>query len=169
MTGSIAVDVSEATPSHDTGFERPSDESLGRWVRIALEDGAVLPGCDIEVAILLADKATVRRMNRDYRGKDRPTNVLSFAAGDVAGLPPDAPKPLGDIVLCAEVIVAEAAEQGKEIANHWAHLCVHGALHLAGFDHESDADAELMEALEITILGKMGITDPYSAIREAPG
>ena len=80
-------------------------------------------------------------MNREYRGKHRPTNVISFPGGPMTGLPMDAAIQLGDIVLCPSVIAAEAGEQGKQPDDHWAHLCVHGALHLAGYDHEDDADA----------------------------
>ena len=160
MTRSIEVDVSESIPGHKRA--RPSDESIVGWVRLALEDKGVLPGGDFEVAVLIAGRDAVRALNRDYRGKDRPTNVLSFPADDVVGLPPGSPRPLGDIVLCAEIISTEAEQQGKVAADHWAHLCVHGALHLAGFDHENEADAEEMEALETRILSEMGVPDPYS-------
>lgn len=105
----------------------------------------------------------MRSLNCAFRGKDKPTNVLSFPAGDVAGLPADAPLPLGDIVICAGVVGAEAAAQGKTEDDHWAHMLVHGTLHLLGFDHETDAEAADMEALETRILGEHGIADPYGA------
>ena len=161
MTRLIEIDVSEAKPAQSSG--RPPDASIVAWVQAALEENGVLPGGDFEVAVLIASIESVRALNRDYRGKDRPTNVLSFPVDDVVGLPPGAPRPLGDIVLCAELITSEAGEQGEPAPEHWAHLCVHGALHLAGFDHESAADAEEMEALETRILKRMGIPDPYSS------
>jgi probable rRNA maturation factor len=161
VTRLIEIDISETQPAGCTA--RPPDASIIAWVQAALEEKGILPGGDFEVAVLIAGIETVRALNRDYRGKDRPTNVLSFPADDVVGLPPGAPRPLGDIVLCAEVISSEADQQGKQALDHWAHLCVHGALHLAGFDHENVADAEEMEALETRILRGMGIPDPYSS------
>ena len=98
----------------------------------------------------------------DYRGKDRETNVLSFPAGD-DGLPPDVARPLGDLVICAPVVLREAGEQGKSVADHWGHLLVHGSLHLLGFDHETDAEASAMEGLEREILAARGVADPYLA------
>lgn len=111
-----------------------------------------------ELSIVMADDAAVRRLNREYRGKDRSTNVLSFPA-PVTGA---RARMLGDVVLAYETVAAEAADQGKDLADHVRHLVVHGILHLLGFDHDSDADAERMEALETRILATMGIADPYS-------
>jgi len=105
----------------------------------------------------------MRGLNRDYRGKDKPTNVLSFPAGQVAGLPDAEPVPLGDIVVCADVVSDEAATQEKAPADHWAHMLVHGTLHLLGFDHEDETDAATMEALETRILAAGGVADPYGA------
>ena len=87
---------------------------------------------------------------------------MSFPAGEIDGLPPEAPTMLGDVVVCAEVVGREAAEQGKAHADHWAHMIVHGTLHLLGFDHESDNDAQEMEALEVDILASKNVTDPYA-------
>ena len=103
----------------------------------------------------------MRALNRDYREQDKTTNVLSFPAGEIAGLPDDAPRALGDIVICAAVISDEAAEQGKELSAHWAHMLVHGTLHLLGYDHETDAEAAAMEGLETRILCQHGCPDPY--------
>jgi probable rRNA maturation factor len=97
-----------------------------------------------------------------YRDKDRPTNVLSFPAGDIVGLPDDAPHLLGDVVVCAGVVAGEAAEQGKRLEDHWAHMLVHGTLHLLGHDHGDEREAEAMEALEARILAAGDIKDPYS-------
>ncbi len=111
-----------------------------------------------EVAVVLSDDATVRRLNRDYRRKDKPTNVLSFPLGDVKTAEC---RLLGDVILARETVLAEAAAQGKRAGDHLSHLVVHGVLHLLGFDHEKDAEARRMEALERRILAGLGIADPY--------
>lgn len=113
-----------------------------------------------DVSVLLADDAAIAELNGAYRGKPKPTNVLSFPA---AGLPADmGPQPLGDIIIAYETLIREAEDEGKPPLGHLAHLTVHGLLHLAGFDHETDDDAERMEALEREILASIGIPDPYS-------
>jgi probable rRNA maturation factor len=110
-----------------------------------------------EVSVLLTDDAEVRVLNADYRGKDKPTNVLSFPAPEFA-------RPhLGDIALAYETCAREAAEQGKPLAAHLAHLVAHGVLHLVGWDHQTEVEAEAMEDLERTILAELGLPDPYAA------
>jgi probable rRNA maturation factor len=112
-----------------------------------------------EVAIRIVGAEEGRAFNRDYRGKDYATNVLSFPAE----LPPGVDLPLlGDLAICAPVVEREAAEQHKRPRDHWAHLTVHGTLHLLGYDHLRDAEAEAMEALETRILASLGIADPYA-------
>ena len=103
-------------------------------------------------------------MNNQYRRQDKATNVLSFPAVGMgqSNLPAELSQSLGDIVICGPVVEREAAEQNKDIASHWAHLLVHGALHLLGYDHETDADADVMEKLETRILAARGIDDPYT-------
>jgi probable rRNA maturation factor len=113
------------------------------------------------VTILLADDATVRDLNARFRGKDRPTNVLSFPAAPMPGV---APEPLGDIVLAYGTCASEAEAQTKSLADHLRHLVVHGVLHLLGRDHRSDAEAEAMEAEEREILSGLGVADPYRAV-----
>lgn len=118
----------------------------------------------VEMTIALADDAEVRRLNRDYRGIDKPTNVLSFEGSDdrrrrAAG----EPVILGDVILARETVATEAAAQGKNIADHARHLVVHGVLHLLGHDHKSDREAGAMEALEVALLAELGIADPYGA------
>lgn len=119
---------------------------------------------NLEACVAFTGDAEVRLLNAQYRGKDKPTNVLSFAAAPLRqGLvPAETPRFLGDIVLAAETVAAEAAEQGVSLAHHIQHLVVHGVLHLLGFDHETDADATGMEARERLILASLGIADPYS-------
>jgi probable rRNA maturation factor len=101
-----------------------------------------------------------RRLNRDYRGKDRPTNVLSFGMEPAAG---GSGRFLGDVVICAPVVASEAREQRKDLRAHWAHMVVHGALHLLGFDHERARAAASMEARERSVLARLGFGDPYEA------
>ncbi len=151
----VQVDVQNATDD-DTAPETAEVES---WVARAIS----VSGVDghSEVSVRIVDAGEIHALNREYRGIDKPTNVLSFPAGEVEGLPADVPRLLGDIVICAEVVRAEAAEQGKDVAAHWAHMLVHGALHLLGHDHETDAEAVEMEALEARILSNFGVPDPY--------
>jgi probable rRNA maturation factor len=119
---------------------------------------------EAELSIVLADDETVRALNRDWRGQDKPTNVLSFAALDDEGAPvvPGAPLLLGDVVLAFETTAREAAEMGKPLADHLGHLVVHGVLHLLGWDHQDDEEAAEMEGLETSLLEALGIPDPYS-------
>ena len=112
-----------------------------------------------EVAVVLADDAPLRALNREYRGRDMPTNVLSFPAEESA--PAEAPRLLGDVVLALETVLAEADRDGKAPADHLAHLVVHGVLHLLGHDHERGDEAKRMEALEVRVLMGLGIADPY--------
>jgi probable rRNA maturation factor len=111
-----------------------------------------------QVTILLTDDAEIKELNRTWRGKDAPTNVLSFPAGDRLG----EPGLLGDIVLAYEAILQEARDSGIRFADHVQHLVVHGLLHLLGFDHMNDKEAERMENLEKTALASLGIADPYA-------
>jgi probable rRNA maturation factor len=125
--------------------------------RAALDAAAVAGRA--ELCVVLTDDRTMQRLNLKWRGKDKPTNVLSFPAGGA----PDVPGPclLGDVVIAFGVVAAEAAAQGKTPAAHLAHLVVHGVLHLLGHDHERSAEATRMEALEKRILRRLGVADPY--------
>ena len=135
----------------------PSPASFRRWVEAALRGAKRRKPAAL--AIRLVDIDEGRALNHDYRGKDYATNVLSFPAE----LPPGVALPLiGDLAICAAVVLREAAEQGKRPHDHWAHLTIHGVLHLLGYDHLEDAEAEAMEALETRILAGLGIADPYA-------
>ena len=136
------------------GPELPSDADFERWVALALEGQRD----EAEVCIRLVDPAESPRRNSTYRGKDKPTNVLSFPFEAPPGVPTEI---LGDLAICAEVVATEATEQKKPLHNHWAHMVIHGILHLIGFDHINEADAEQMESLEIQLLEKLNIPDPY--------
>ena len=114
-----------------------------------------------EISFVLTDDKRMRTLNRAYRGKDKPTNVLSFASLDGVKPKPGVLWLLGDIVLASGVITREAKQQAKKLDHHLSHMAVHGMLHLMGYDHEDDADAEIMEALEIEALAEMGIANPY--------
>lgn len=113
------------------------------------------------LTLVFADDATVRNLNKSYRGQDKPTNVLSFVAPPQA-IGPAGPPFLGDVVLARETVEAEAADLGVPLLHHVQHLVVHGVLHLMGFDHIEDAQAEHMEALETVILAEIGVADPYA-------
>jgi probable rRNA maturation factor len=133
----------------------PSNERMCGWVRLALMDLSA----PVSVAVRLVGEDEIRDYNRRYRERDRPTNVLSFP---VEGLPAALEvRPLGDILVCTPVVVEEARVRGIAEDAHWAHLLIHGTLHLLGFDHEYDADAEVMESREIALLETAGFTNPY--------
>ena len=143
----------------------PSRAQFRRWVSASLlplaqrERGRV-EGEAVQVALRLVDEDEGRALNRNYRGQDHATNVLTFAYGETAFDP--ACSTSGDIVLCTPVVETEAKQQGKDLLAHYAHLTVHGMLHLQGYDHDADQDAVIMEAREATILAKLGFGDPYA-------
>ena len=141
----------------------PSEEQFLTWAQQAISK--VLPSSEpVSLTIRVVSTDESRQLNHQYRDKDRPTNVLSFPFELPAGLPEELQpeeKLLGDLAICAEVVSSEAEEQGKSLDEHWAHMVVHGCLHLLGYDHIKDDEAEEMEALEIEILAGLGITNPY--------
>lgn len=162
----IEIDLAEPCPLWRRQLPA-AGEIAGAAARAALGGSGRSPQGAAELAIVLADDTLLRALNKAWRGKDAPTNVLSFPAGADGPLAPGSPLLLGDVVLGFETVAAEAAAQGKTLADHLTHLVVHGVLHLLGFDHESSAEAEHMEALETEILAGLGIADPYR-VSEAP-
>lgn len=151
--GSILVDLQIATENIE-GL--PTEEQIVQWAT-----GAVQPeGNEVEMTVRIVDEAESHELNLTYRGKDRPTNVLSFPfeCPDEVELPL-----LGDLVICRQVVEREASEQEKPLMAHWAHMVVHGSLHLLGYDHIEDDEAEEMESLETQIMQGLGFDDPYLA------
>lgn len=138
------------------GWLYPAEKRLQGWLDTALE---VVGNTEaLEVTVRLTDNDEIRELNHEYRGKDAPTNVLSFPCDwDL----PEEPRLLGDIVIAVEVVNREAREQNKKMEAHWAHIVVHGLLHLLGYDHLDEVEAETMETLEKRILAKLGFPDPY--------
>jgi len=149
--GSIFVDLQIATENIE-GL--PTEEQIVQWATAAVQP----EGDEVEMTVRIVDEAESHELNLTYRGKDRPTNVLSFPfeCPDEVELPL-----LGDLVICRQVVEREAAEQEKPLMAHWAHMVVHGSLHLLGYDHIEDDEAEEMESLETQIMQGLGFDDPY--------
>lgn len=137
-----------------TDTELPTLEDFQRWLALPLQHREDNP----EITIRLVDETESQQLNHQFRDKDRPTNILSFPCE----LPQDLSLPiLGDLVICVPLVKQEALTQGKSLTAHWAHLTVHGALHLLGYDHVLQEEALIMEALEIDYLQQLGFPDPY--------
>jgi len=133
----------------------PGAESIRQWVARALpaENAAA------ELTVRIVDEAEITALNRQYRGKDGPTNVLSFP---YEGIPGIASNLLGDVVICAPVVTAESVAQDKPLEVHWAHMVIHGVLHLLGYDHHKEGEASRMESTEIELLAGLGYANPYA-------
>ena len=141
----------------DEAWDRDAETWVATAIMATLATFPDDPRSRGEIGVLLADDAGIADLNRRYRGKEGPTNVLSFPAPAMPGLSGH----LGDLALARETVLREAREQRKTVRAHLTHLAVHGTLHLLGFDHEAEAEAEEMEALEREILGRLGLPDPY--------
>jgi probable rRNA maturation factor len=146
----MAIEVQLASESAQV----PSAASLEAWA------AAALGGDPRDVCLRIVDREEGHRLNSAYRSIDKATNVLSFPVGEL----PSGAALLGDIVICAPVVEAEAREQDKSVEHHYAHMVVHGVLHLLGHDHEDDGEAQIMESEEVRVLRGLGITDPYVAL-----
>ncbi len=140
----------------------PAEDEMRRWLEAAIATSAESAPVPREIVVRVVDEQESRELNRRYRQQDRPTNVLAFPAEEVPWAEGSA-QPLGDLVVCGPVVEREAREQEKDVAGHWGHLLVHGALHLLGHDHRNDAEAAVMERLEARILAERGYDDPYAA------
>lgn len=147
----LDLDLQIATESVDN---LPSEADFRLWVEKALPTS----GEEFEVTIRIVDEEESHALNHEYRGKDKPTNVLSFPFEAPPGL--ELPL-LGDLVICTQVVEKEAKEQQKPLLHHWAHMTVHGILHLRGYDHINDDEAEEMESIETELLAALSISDPY--------
>jgi probable rRNA maturation factor len=134
----------------------PGAESIRQWVEQALPaDNAAA-----ELTVRIVDEAEITALNRQYRGKDGPTNVLSFPYEEIPGIAADL---LGDVVICAPVVAAESVAQDKPLEAHWAHMVIHGVLHLLGYDHHKEGEASRMESTEVELLADLGYASPYES------
>ena len=149
--GKMIIDLQIAC-EQESGL--PTAEQIEQWATAAIQ----LQSNEVEMTVRIVDEAESHELNLNYRGKDRPTNVLSFPfeCPDEVELPL-----LGDLVICRQVVEREAQEQDKPVMAHWAHMVVHGSLHLLGYDHIEDDEAEEMESLETQIMTELGFADPY--------
>jgi probable rRNA maturation factor len=160
---SSALPLTEVLVVAECWQTEPDAEAV---IHRAIDAAAEIADADVgeaELAVMLTDDTGIRTLNNNWRGIDKPTNVLSFPAlQPTAGAPADAPRMLGDIAIAYETTRKEADDEEKPFDHHLSHLAVHGFLHLIGYDHEKDADAEAMEGLEREILAQLGIPDPYA-------
>jgi probable rRNA maturation factor len=142
----------------------PDAEAAVQRAIVAASEATDADVANAEIAVMLTDDAAIRTLNKDFRGIDKPTNVLSFPAPEMDGADDEdaAPRALGDIAIAYETLRREADEEAKPFLHHLGHLAVHGFLHLIGYDHETDDEADEMEALEVAILAQLGIPDPYA-------
>ena len=168
LTLELAIEVDGPLAGKFPGTDEAAYEAAILDAAGAVSDcSGLLPDGNLSVTILLATDEMVADLNASYRGKNKPTNVLSFPspAGFPAG--PDGVRHLGDIVFAAETVAAEAVEMDRHVLDHLRHLTVHGLLHLLGLDHENDEDAERMEQLEARLLSSIGVADPYAGSEPA--
>ena len=156
------VDVVVEVEAAAWAAEPAAETVVRRAIAAAASLARVAPTARGEVSVVLTDDAAIRALNREWRDIDKPTNVLSFPARASSGRPASTPLVLlGDIVIAYQTTAREAAAEEKPFAHHLAHLAVHGFLHLIGYDHDSDREADAMEQLEATILARLGVPDPY--------
>lgn len=158
------IDVSVSEPEW-TNSHLELEELVENVVQLTLKSARLpedIRNSPLEISVVLANDDLIQVLNREYRDKDKPTNVLTFATLDSDDpVPEDGPFPLGDIILSFQTIDREAREQGKFFKDHFTHMLVHGTLHLVGYDHQTEDDANIMETLEIHILGNLNIQNPY--------
>lgn len=160
----LALPLTEVLVVADSWQNEPDAEAVIQRAVAKAAEAVEADVAEAELAVMLTDDAGIRTLNSNWRGIDKPTNVLSFPAlqSEGARKPGDAPRMLGDIAIAYETTKREAEAEGKPFDHHLSHLAVHGFLHLVGYDHENDADAEAMESLETEILQRLGVPDPYA-------
>jgi probable rRNA maturation factor len=164
MMSQLTLPMTEVLVVAECWQHEPDAEAvIQRAIAAAVESVDADVG-DAELAVMLTDDPGIRTLNNNWRGIDKPTNVLSFPALQTEGArkPGDAPRMLGDVAIAYETTRREADAEGKPFEHHLSHLAIHGFLHLIGYDHENDADADEMESLETEILQQLGIPDPYA-------
>lgn len=159
----MAIEVTVQDVRESADDEVPPSRDFTRWANLAAQNLSD----DAQLTIRVVDATESQQLNAQYRSKDMPTNVLSFAYHDDELLSQvNADRLLGDLVICAEVVKAEAAEKRCPVADHWAHLTIHGLLHLLGYQHETEQQAEEMEALETRLLASINIDNPYETVQQ---
>jgi probable rRNA maturation factor len=146
----LELDIQHACDNNNL----PDDGQIQLWAETALKSA----NKDLELTVRLVNTAESQQLNNDYRGKDKPTNVLSFPFEVPEGIDLNL---LGDLVICADIVEQEALDQQKPLMSHWAHMIIHGCLHLLGYDHINEDDAIEMESLEVNLLSTLGIENPY--------
>jgi len=147
---------------NDTGKVIPGKEQLKLWVSRAIESIGANKEKSGQMTVRIVNEEEITRLNSEYRHKDYATNVLSFPFTQPPGIPEEESiNSLGDLVICAAVVNREAEEQHKSVTAHWAHMVVHGTLHLLGYDHQDDEEAKTMEAVEKNVLEELGFDNPY--------
>ena len=157
----IKVDIQIVCENYNV----PSKEDFETWIMLSIRNIDFILERDFEIGIRAVNESESKRLNKQYRKINQSTNILSFFSSmdDNIRWSKTIPKPLGDLVICAPVIEREAIEQGKELFAHWAHMIVHGMLHLVGFDHAVEHEAYEMESLEVDILEELGFSNPYDS------
>jgi probable rRNA maturation factor len=151
-----AIDIADDGWDCVADLERLTERAIGAALEHAHADR------NVEISVLFASDAEAAKLNAEWRRKDYAPNILSFPAPQRQDMPEGEPKPLGDLILAVGTVTREAEEQGKPLTSHLTHLIVHGTLHLLGFDHIEERDAQRMEAAEIAILAELGVKDPYN-------
>jgi probable rRNA maturation factor len=151
-----AIDIADDAWNGVADLDRLTERAIGAALAHAEADS------NVEISVLFASDTAAARLNAKWRQKDYTPNILSFPAPQIQDVPDGEPKPLGDLILAVGTVTREAEQQGKPLISHLTHLIVHGTLHLLGFDHMEETDAQRMEAAEIAILAGLGVEDPYS-------
>lgn len=161
----VTVEVQQALDKTST-VDLPDNELVKQWAKAAIDEGGKGKYHETQMTVRIVEKSEISQLNENFRHKAGPTNVLSFPFVAPPGMPVDETNnSLGDLVVCASVVDKEAKEQQKKFVAHWAHMIIHGTLHLLGYDHQDIDEAEEMESLEKNIMTELGFQDPYSELK----